>query len=90
MTSMASTDSNRMAQVRVDSSEANEAATLLDATIQQLRSSRLRLEAQTTLGQGDRDALIYLDTAEMHLKAARFRLYADGGNERPASPRSAR
>jgi hypothetical protein len=46
----------------------------LDAAIQQLKTSRRRLEAEEALSRGGNDALLYIATAEMQLKAAHFRL----------------
>ena len=62
------------AQIADASAQTDEAVVLLDATIRQLRISCRQLQAQPTHTQGDQDALIYLETAEMHLRAARFRL----------------
>ncbi|MBE7157446.1 MAG: hypothetical protein INR62_03255 [Rhodospirillales bacterium] len=50
---------------------------LLSATIAQLQNSRCQLETQPTFQNGDDDAVVYIATAEMHLKAALFRLEAE-------------
>ena len=77
---MAFAQSNEgVVQVPAASTRTDEAAILLDATIRQLRSSRQQLQAQPTLAEGDQAALIYLETAEMHLRAARFRLAGAAG-----------
>ena len=72
---MVSTQSNEgAAQMPDASAQADEAAATLDATIRQVCISRQRLRARPTPTQGDQDALLYLETAAMHLRAARCRM----------------
>ena len=57
----------------------DEARRLLSTTILRLQSSRSQLETQPDADHGNDDAAVYIAAAEMHLKAALFRLEAESG-----------
>ena len=72
--SMNSPSSGHGANASTGPLHSEEALRLVQATVEQLRTSRRRLEAQPGSNPGHEDAVIYLATAEMHLQAAQRRL----------------